>query len=211
MFNTFTLGDLNAIAAIYSRTDGIACFYQDTDFRGASVCANGDNGWVGNVWNDQVSSVKVRSSYQIQVFADSNFGGKGYAVNSDYSSFVDFGFNDQMSSFKIIKTGTGTPSGSVNAPGVVSDNVGGVGNGTTRSWSVNVTRSANLRLRVSNNSGADSRSITVTFAGREIPLSLDRGQTLNVDFASIGAGSQSLSIRANNDGVSLGRVEFVAY
>ena len=211
VFNTFTLGDLNAIAAIYSRTDGIACFYQDNDFRGASVCADGDNGWVGRVWNDQVSSVKVRSGYQVQVFADSNFGGKGYAISGNYGSFSDFGFNDQTSSFKIIKTGTGTPSGSVNAPGVVGSNVGGIGNGTTKSWSVNVTRSANLRLRITNNSGADSRSVTVGFAGRTIPLSFDRGQTVNVDFAGIGVGAQTLTIRANTDQVSLGQVEFVAY
>ena len=211
--NGFTQGDLNAIAAIYGRPDGSGgnvCFYEDTQYRGASFCADGDSSWVGNAWNDRISSVKVKSGYQVQVFDDINFGGQGYALNGDYGSFVDFGFNDRVSSFKIINN-TGAPSGSVNAPGVVSSSVGGIGNGATKSWSVNVTRSANLRLKVTSNSSSDSRSITVGFAGRTIPLSFDRGQTVNVDFAGIGAGTQTLTIRANNDGVSLGRVEFVAY
>lgn len=206
-FNTFTPGDLDAIAAIYGKS-GTVCFYEHTNYQGASFCADADNSWVGTGWNDRISSAKVQGSYQVQLFGDINYGGAAKTLTADAASLPDF--NDQASSFKVAKVGT-TPSGSVNAPGVVGENVGGIGNGATRSWSVNVTRSANLRLRVSSNSGLDSRSITITFAGRSIPLSVDRGQTVNVDFAGIGAGGQTLSIRANNEQVSLGRVEFVTY
>ena len=103
------------------------------------------------------------------------------------------------------------PTGGVSAPGVVSTNVGSIANGTNKTWSVNVSSAANLRLLLTSSSPQNSRSVTVSFAGREIALSINAGQSVNVDFAGIAAGTQTLIIRATGDGVSLGRVEFVAY
>ena len=97
------------------------------------------------------------------------------------------------------------------APGVVSTNVGAVANGTNRTLSVSVGSAANLRLNLTSSSAQNSRSLTVSFAGREIPLSVNAGQTVNVDLAGVSAGTQTLIIRATGDGVSLGRVEFVTF
>ncbi len=189
---------------------GIACFFENDNYGGASFCADSDSSWIGNAWNDRVSSVKVRSGYQVQLFNDINYGGSSKTVGGDTASLPDF--NDRASSFKIV-TGTTNPPPptGVTAPGVVSTNVGAIANGTNKSWSVSVPNAANLRLRVTSSSTLNSRSITVSFAGREIPLSFDAGQTVNVDFAGVSAGSQTLTIRANGDGVSLGRVEFVTF
>ena len=74
-----------------------------------------------------------------------------------------------------------------------------------------MSSAANLRLNLTSSSAQNSRSLTVSFAGREIPLSVNAGQTVNVDFAGVSAGTQTLIIRATGDGVSLGRVEFVTF
>ena len=131
-------------------------------------------------------------------------------MTGDAASLPDF--NDQASSFKISQLSTNPPpTGNVNVPGVVTENAGAVANGSSKTWQLNVTRAANLRLKVTAAGTLNSRSVTVSFAGRTIPLSYDAGQTLNIDFPGIGAGSQTLSIRANTDGVSLGKVEFVTF
>ena len=190
---------------------GIACFFEHSNYGGASFCADTDSSWVGGTWNDRISSVKVKSGYQVQLFGDVNYGGAVKTLTGDTSSLPDF--NDQASSFKVAKVGTTPPppSGNISIPGVVTTNAGAIANGSSKTWQLNVTKAANLRLKITAAGTLNSRSITVSFAGRDIPLSYDAGQTLNIDFPGIGVGGQTLSIRANTDQVSLGQVEFVTF
>ena len=85
---------------------GIACFFEHANYGGASFCADSDSSWVGSAWNDRISSVKVRSGYQVQLFGDVNYSGAVKTLTGDASSLP--GFNDQASSFKVAKT-TVTP------------------------------------------------------------------------------------------------------
>ena len=103
------------------------------------------------------------------------------------------------------------PTTGTNIPGGVATNVGEIANGSSRTWQLNVTEAANLRLELTGSSTLNSRSLTVSFAGREIPLSFDKTQTLIVDFPGVAAGSQTLRIRADNDQVSLAQVSFVTF
>ena len=189
---------------------GVACFFENSNYQGASFCADASSSWVGSAWNDRISSVKVRSGYQVQLYWDGEYRGQSKTLTADTPSLPDF--NDQTSSFKISQLGTNPPpTGSVNVPGVVTENAGAVANGSSKTWQLNVTRATNLRLKVTAAGTLNSRSITVSFAGRDTPLSYDAGQTLNIDFPGTGAGSRSLSIRANTDGVTLGKVELVTF
>lgn len=86
---------------------GIACFFENTNYSGASFCADADSSWVGTAWNDRVSSVKVQSGYQVQLFGDVNYGGASKTLAADAASLPDF--NDQASSFKVTKVATTPP------------------------------------------------------------------------------------------------------
>ncbi len=103
------------------------------------------------------------------------------------------------------------PSSSANIPGVVTTNAGAIANGASKSWNLNATSAANMRLKLTSTATLNSRSISASFAGREIPLSVNAGQTANVDFANVSAGAQTLTVRATSDGVSLGQIEIVTY
>ncbi|CAA9557341.1 MAG: GH81 / GH18 [uncultured Truepera sp.] len=81
---------------------GTACFFENDNYSGASFCADADSSWVGNAWNDRISSVKVKSGYQVQLFNDINYGGAVKTVTGDTASLPDF--NDRTSSFKIVST-----------------------------------------------------------------------------------------------------------
>ncbi|MBB3193629.1 hypothetical protein CDN98_01245 [Roseateles terrae] len=81
---------------------GIACFYENANYQGASFCADADSSWVGTAWNDRVSSVKVRSGYSVQLFDDINYGGRSVTLSADAPNLgSNSSFNDIVSSFRI--------------------------------------------------------------------------------------------------------------
>ncbi len=87
---------------------GKVCFYEHTNYAGASLCADADSSWVGAAWNDRASSMKVQAGQQAQLFQDVNFGGSSITVTGDEPNLVARGFNDAMSSFKVQPTTGGT-------------------------------------------------------------------------------------------------------
>lgn len=86
---------------------GIACFFENDNYGGASFCADADSPWVGDAWNDRVSSVKVRSGYQVQLHSDVNYGNPNKTVSGDTPSLPDF--DNRASSFKIVSTTVNPP------------------------------------------------------------------------------------------------------
>ncbi|WP_200953063.1 MULTISPECIES: beta-1,3-glucanase family protein [unclassified Rhizobacter] len=80
---------------------GTICFYEHADYQGASFCGDADNSWVGATWNDRVSSVKVKSGYQVDLFDDINFGGRTLTLGADTPNLVNVNFNDIVSSFRV--------------------------------------------------------------------------------------------------------------
>ncbi len=130
--NSFTRGDLAAIAAIYGYNSGggngggngggdggndggdnsgglgnsAVCFYYDINYGGRALCA-GAAGQFSRIpvrWNDRASSVRIAPGYKLQAFRDDNFNGGGYVLGSNSADFRSFSFNDLMSSFKISKS-----------------------------------------------------------------------------------------------------------
>jgi hypothetical protein len=56
------------------------------------------------VLNDDISSVKVNSGYQVQLFLDDNFTGTSITLTADNSCLVANNFNDKASSLKVTAT-----------------------------------------------------------------------------------------------------------
>ena len=100
--NTFTQGDLDAIATLYGRKGGAVCFFENNNYNGASFCADADSAAFDGFWNDRISSVRVQGGYRVELFNDSNYGGALKTVSGDAASLPDF--NDRTSSFRIIRT-----------------------------------------------------------------------------------------------------------
>ncbi|MGC8764689.1 MAG: family 16 glycosylhydrolase [Brevinematia bacterium] len=125
-------------------------------------------------------------------------------------------FNPNSSSSSVSSSTSSSSSSSssnevINVPGVVSSNVGSIANGSTKSWTVNCTVDGNYRVWITSTSTFNSGSITVTFDGISVPISIGAGQTVNVDFGWKTTGNKNLSIEANSSDVEIGKVEMVTY
>ena len=81
---------------------GAVCFFEHDNYGGASFCADGDSSWVGDAWNDRISSVRVRSGFRVEIFNDRDYRGALSPLSGDTASLPDF--NDRASSFKITLT-----------------------------------------------------------------------------------------------------------
>jgi chitosanase len=81
------------------------CLYEHINYQGASVCTGANSSWVGQAWNDRISSVRVPAGWQVQLFADTRYGGRSLTLTADNSNLAGNGFNDTASSFKLTTGG----------------------------------------------------------------------------------------------------------
>jgi len=79
--------------------------YEHCDFRGSFLPLGKDDatgvGYIGDIWNDRVSSIRVPPGYKIILFNDANFKGTRKLYSSDDKCFSK-DFNDKVSSYIII-------------------------------------------------------------------------------------------------------------
>lgn len=79
--------------------------FEDVNFGGSEWRTNLDYSYVGDDWNDSISSVIVISGTW-QFFENANFGGASTVVGPGYYSFVEnqpFNMtNDTISSFRVV-------------------------------------------------------------------------------------------------------------
>jgi Beta-1,3-glucanase/Peptidase inhibitor family I36 len=80
---------------------GAVCFFEHVNYGGASTCADATTGWIGAVWNDRASSVKVKPGYEVDLYQDINFTGRVLTLGADAADLVALGFNDLTSSFRL--------------------------------------------------------------------------------------------------------------
>ena len=143
---------------------------------------------------------------------------------SGYNTSSNFGirFDSQMSStgdqFRVDalavvgNSGSGTPPtptpppGGNNIPGTLSNNVGAISNNQTVSWNANVTQAGNYIALISSTSNTNSQLIDVTFNGSTLTQAIDAGQTITVYFFNVPSGSNTFSITARSNNVSIGSV-----
>jgi Beta-1,3-glucanase/Peptidase inhibitor family I36 len=136
-------------------TAGAVCFYEHVGYQGASFCADADSGYVGNAWNDRISSVKVRSGTQLDLYEHSDYGGRVLTLTADTPDLVARGFNDLASSLRV------RPAGPIDLPagnGVMTvqlvNATGGTYTDTQVYWSVLGYDPASKKLSYVDRSGA---------------------------------------------------------
>jgi Domain of unknown function (DUF4832)/Domain of unknown function (DUF4874)/Peptidase inhibitor family I36 len=81
--------------------EGAVCFYEYRDFGGQSFCASSDSAWIGDAWNDRVSSVRIRDGVSVQLFRHRNFQGDVLILAGDQARLNSVAFNNLVSSFKV--------------------------------------------------------------------------------------------------------------
>ncbi len=94
-----------------NNNNGVATFYKDCNYGGSAV-----NLPVGNynlaalnargILNDDISSIRVNSGYEVQLFWDDNFSGASLVVGSNNSCLVANGWNDKASSLRVRAAGS---------------------------------------------------------------------------------------------------------
>lgn len=85
---------------------GVASIYKDCNYGGyVTVLGVGSYNLSQlrdmGVLNDDISSLKVNSGYQVQLYWDDNFDGSVLTITADDGCLVDNGFNDKASSLKV--------------------------------------------------------------------------------------------------------------
>lgn len=77
-------------------------YYEHIDFGGArrSIGAGVDRNYVGDGWNDQISSIACRGGCSVTVYENRDFGGASVRWSSNIS-YVGDDWNDQISSLRV--------------------------------------------------------------------------------------------------------------
>lgn len=76
--------------------------YRDAGFNGESWVITDDRPYVGDRWNDQISSVRVIAGVW-QFFWDANYGGEQYTSRPGDYPYVGDHWNDQISSMRCVR------------------------------------------------------------------------------------------------------------
>ncbi len=79
----------------------VAVLFDGSDFNGESFEVVDDIYWVGEHWNDHISSIHVNKGYKLQVFYDFHFEEKSIIIEGAWIAPPEW--NNQISSIKILK------------------------------------------------------------------------------------------------------------
>lgn len=145
---------------------GPVCFYAEVDYGGTSFCASADSSWVGNDWNDRVSSVKVQAGYQVTLFNDISYGGASLVLTGNEPNLGNRGFNDRLSSFRV---GTSTNAGTWNGRTTFN-----IVNQTNGRWPDD-----QVYFAIIGRDWATGRFVRVDAAGNLIPMAISDNGALN--------------------------------
>ena len=87
---TIANGSSNAVVTVYENCNytGVSAALAPGRYDMADLAAKG-------IPNDFISSLKVKSGYEVILYQDINFGGNAYVFRSDFSCLVDLSLNGQ--------------------------------------------------------------------------------------------------------------------
>ena len=91
---------------VVNPVNNVATMYKDCNYGGYAVGLPVGDYNLGDltsrgISNDDISSLKVNSGYEVQLFWDANFAGNSTVIGADNSCLVSNGWNDQASSLKV--------------------------------------------------------------------------------------------------------------
>ena len=92
---------------------GVVTLYQDCNYGGYAVSLPEGEYTVNDlrargITNDDVSSLRIQSGYQVTLYADNPFGGRSLVKNSDDECLVNDTFNDLVSSVRVSRASNST-------------------------------------------------------------------------------------------------------
>ena len=88
-----------------------ACFYQDAGFQGDYFCLRAGERWpaLPHGFNDRISSIRVFGGALVQIFENSNFGGRRLRIDNDVDTLMRYrlpgdrakSWNDRLSAIAV--------------------------------------------------------------------------------------------------------------
>jgi len=92
-----------------------ACFYKDADFRGDFFCLSvfEDSRAMPLGMNDEISSIRILGRAFVMVFEDEGFRGGSVQFNVSVRSLGPGGWNDRISSLRVLNGGSGNNGSNV--------------------------------------------------------------------------------------------------
>lgn len=79
--------------------------FTDANFSGNSDSVDSSSAWIGDFWNDKISSIKVHSGTW-EFFEHANFQGRSFRLTPGEYPWVTHEWNDMISSLKQVEQGT---------------------------------------------------------------------------------------------------------
>jgi GH18 family chitinase len=87
---------------------GAVCFYENTNFGGASFCRGAEAQNVPAGWTNRVSSVRVINGYTATLRSQANQAGSSVTLTSDTANLASVGFDNLMASYAVTRQGGNT-------------------------------------------------------------------------------------------------------
>lgn len=94
-------GQHGAVGSASQASPGV-CFFMDANYGGESYCvsAGESQAYLGDHFNDKVSSIRVFGGVQVVLYEDENFRGASLTIAGDMPGLGDW--NDKVSSFQVL-------------------------------------------------------------------------------------------------------------
>ena len=91
------------ISSLSDSPDGIITIYKDSNFKGDHTGFDLEEVSSLNKWNDEISSLKISTGYQVTVYEHGDFKGKNVTITQGKANLVPLMWNDKISSLKVEK------------------------------------------------------------------------------------------------------------
>lgn len=93
--------EVYAITRKEEKNNFAAVVFDNKDYKGESLEVGGDIDWIGEHWNDRISSIHVNKGYKLQVFYDIHYGKKYLVIEGDWNAPEDW--DNRISSIKVLR------------------------------------------------------------------------------------------------------------
>lgn len=163
---------------VVANSDGFAVFAKDCAFGGYNIGLNEGNYTRADliskgISDDDISSIKVKQGFKVIVYKDDNYTGASITISSDNDCLVDEGFNDNITSVRVVPNGVTGLNGTyylqnrhsslyLDVPGSSADNI-------------------QLQQYAYNGSAAQQYTLTDLGSGVYRIVNLSSGKCLDVD------------------------------
>jgi len=166
----------------------VATVYQDCNYGGYAVSLGVGNYTMSQLValgakDNDLSSIKVQSGYEVILYADDNFGGASLVITSNNSCVVGNSFNDIATSLKVMKVpANNPPSVSITSP--------------ANNASFNAPASITFTANATDSDGSVSK---VEFFNGSQSIGVATTSPFKVTWSNVAAGTYSITAKATDN------------